>query len=139
MRNTLVELHGIRAIGSNSRFVLGSQNKSDLVVSLPSEGEARCQDQPVPEVRRPEAERMKLTRRRVEERSSFFWPPTNSIGVAIPFSGQGDLVLGLWDSALGTRRRSSSFPLTDQIYQICHHCNQNFSLRSLISSLRRKI
>ena len=62
LRNTLVELHGIRAIGSNSGFVLGSQNKSDLVVSLPSEGEARCQDRPVPEVRQPEAERVKLTR-----------------------------------------------------------------------------
>ena len=58
-----------------------------------------------------------LTRRHVEESSSFFWPLTSSIGVAIPFSGQGDLILGLWDYVLGTRRRSSSFPLNDQI---CH-------------------
>ena len=65
--NTFVELHGIRAFGSNSGFViskslissdilpffvlLGSQNKSDLVVSLPSEEKARCQDWPVPKVR----------------------------------------------------------------------------------------
>ena len=56
--NTFVKLHGIRAFGSNSGFViyeslissdtmpffvlLVSQNKSDLVVSLPSEGEAWC-------------------------------------------------------------------------------------------------
>ena len=59
-----------------------------------------------------------LTRRRVEESSSFFWPLTSSIGAAIPFSGQGDLVLGLWDYVLGTRRRSSSFPLNDQICQL---------------------
>ena len=54
--NTFVELHGIIAFGSNSGFViseslissdilpfsvlLGSQNKSDLVVSLPLEEEA---------------------------------------------------------------------------------------------------
>ena len=81
LRNTFVDLHGIRAFGSNFGFVisespissdilpfsvlLGSRNKSDLVVSLPSEGEARCHDLPVPEVRRPEVERVKLTRRRV--------------------------------------------------------------------------
>ena len=58
----MVDLHGIRAIGSNSGFVLGSQNKSDLVVSLPSEGEVRCHDRLVPEVRRLEVERVKLTR-----------------------------------------------------------------------------
>ena len=77
MRNTFVDLHGIRAFGSNFGFVisespissdilpfsvlLGSRNKSDLVVSLPLEGEARCHDQPLPEVRRPEVERVKLT------------------------------------------------------------------------------
>ena len=76
--NTFVDLHGIRAFGSNDGFViseslifsdilpfsvlLGSRNKSDLVVSLPLEGEARCQDRPVPKVRRPEDERVKLTR-----------------------------------------------------------------------------
>ena len=81
LRNTFVDLHGIRAFGSNFGFVisespissdilpfsvlLGSRNKSDLVVSLPSEGEARCHDRLVPEVRRLEVERVKLTRRRV--------------------------------------------------------------------------
>ena len=59
-----------------------------------------------------------LTHRHVEEHGSFFWPSTSSIGVAIPFSGQGDLVLGLWDFVLGTRRRSSSLPLNDQICQL---------------------
>ena len=34
--------------------------ESDLVVSLPSEGETQCQDRPVPEVRWPESERVKL-------------------------------------------------------------------------------
>ena len=81
LRNTFVDLHGIKAFGLNFGFVisespissdilpfsvlLGSRNKSDLVVSLPLEGEARCHDQPLPEVRRPEVERVKLTRRRV--------------------------------------------------------------------------
>ena len=75
--NTFVELHGIRAFGSNSGFVISkslissdilpfsvllrSRNKSDLVVSLPTEGKARCQDRPIPKVWRSEAERVKLT------------------------------------------------------------------------------
>ncbi|CBI37343.3 unnamed protein product, partial [Vitis vinifera] len=44
--------------------------RNDLVVLLPSEGETQCQDRPVPEVRRPEAERVKLMRPEKQDAST---------------------------------------------------------------------